>query len=76
MPPLVPIKFRKLVKILQHLGFDNTRTQGSHHFFVHPDGRTTTVPFKHQEVQKKLLRKILRDIDCSVEDFDRYRQQF
>jgi predicted RNA binding protein YcfA (HicA-like mRNA interferase family) len=30
-----------LTKVLQKLGFEMKRQQGSHMFFEHPDGRTT-----------------------------------
>jgi predicted RNA binding protein YcfA (HicA-like mRNA interferase family) len=31
-------------KLLRRLGFDIVRQKGSHVFYRHPDGRTTTLP--------------------------------
>ena len=35
---------KDLLKLLQALGFELTRVNGSHHRLRHPDGRLTTVP--------------------------------
>lgn len=40
--PIVTAK--TLEKILLGLGFERVRQKGSHVFYRHPDGRTTTVP--------------------------------
>jgi len=42
-------------------------------FFKHPDGRTTVIPIHTEEISKGLLRKILNDIQLSVEEYDRLR---
>ena len=57
-------------KILLNLGFEFIRQKGSHAFYKHPDGRTTTVP-KHQErdLARPLIREILREIEISIDDF-------
>jgi len=73
MPKLVPIKPRKLVKILLFFGFKKRDAEGSHVFFVHIDGRTTVVPIHNRELSKGLLRKILNDIDLSIEEYDKLR---
>jgi len=53
------------------LGFVNTRkSKGSHWRFCHPDGRKVTVAVhKGKTIGRGLLRKILRDVNISVEDF-------
>ena len=73
MPKLVPIKPKNLVKILLGLGFSERDAEGSHVFFSHKDGRTTVVPIHEKEISKGLLRKILNDIQLSVEEYDRLR---
>ncbi len=73
MPKLVPIKPKKFVKILLKLGFEKRDAEGSHVFFRHKDGRTTVIPIHHKELSKGLLRKILNDIQLSVEDYDKLR---
>jgi predicted RNA binding protein YcfA (HicA-like mRNA interferase family) len=34
----------RITEIVFSLGFPNTRDRGSHFFYRHPDGRTTTIP--------------------------------
>lgn len=73
MPKLVPIKPKKLIKILKELGFSKRDAEGSHVFFKHKDGRTTVVPIHNRELSKGLLRKILNDIQLSIEEYDQLR---
>jgi hypothetical protein len=57
-------------KLLLHLGFNVVRQKGSHVFYRHPDGRTTTVPHhKDRDIARPLIREILREIELSPEDF-------
>lgn len=67
MPKLVPIKPRKLIKILKQLDFIKRDAEGSHVFFSHIDGRTTVIPIHTREISKGLLKKILNDIQISIE---------
>ena len=75
MPKLVPIKPKDLVKILLKLGFIQRDAEGSHVFFAHLDGRTTVVPMHNRVLSKGLLRKILNDIQISVDEYDKLRRQ-
>ena len=64
---------KQLEKILFSLGFKKIRQKGSHAFYRHPDGRTTTVPHHPgRTLARPLIRSILRDIQMSVDDFDKY----
>ena len=74
MPKLIPIKPKDLIKILKKLGFLQSDAEGSHVFFKHTDGRTTVIPIHNRELSKGLLRKILNDIQLSVEEYDRLRK--
>ena len=67
---------RGIVKILKKIGFCNTRkSKGSHFRYTHPDGRKTTIPIhKGKTISRGLLRKILRDIELSPEDFSKLRK--
>ncbi|MDI3467425.1 MAG: hypothetical protein OJF50_006246 [Nitrospira sp.] len=66
--PIVDCK--TMEKILLRLGFENTRQKGSHVFYRHPDGRTTTVPHHpSQDLARPLVREILREIDLTPEQF-------
>jgi predicted RNA binding protein YcfA (HicA-like mRNA interferase family) len=58
------------------LGFEARDAEGSHVFFRHPSGRTTVIPNKNKDVSKCLLRKILNDMQLSVEDYDKLRRKF
>lgn len=70
MSKLSPVKPDELIKALQKLGFERIRQSGSHAIFYHNDGRWTTVPIhKGKDVAKGTLRKILKDIEISYEEF-------
>lgn len=73
MPKLVPIKSKKLIKILIKIGFSERDASGSHLFFEHMDGRTTVVP-SNKEISRGLLRKILNDIGINVGEYDKLRK--
>ena len=67
--PVIPA--RKLIAVLQGLGFQKIRSRGSHHRFVHPDGRKTTVPVhKGRDLPRGLLHKIItQDVGIDMDDF-------
>ena len=65
MPRLTPVGPRVMDRALRKLGFARVRQKGSHVFYRHADGRTTTVP---------LVRAILADIRISPDDFMRLVQ--
>jgi predicted RNA binding protein YcfA (HicA-like mRNA interferase family) len=49
------------------------RQKGSHVFYRHADGRTTTLPHHPgNDLARPLIREILREIDCTPE---RFRQE-
>ncbi len=60
---------KTMEKVLFTLGFQRIRQKGSHVFYKHPDGRYTTIPFHAEDLPKPLIRKILREIGVSVEEF-------
>ncbi|MEK7648596.1 MAG: type II toxin-antitoxin system HicA family toxin [Patescibacteria group bacterium] len=76
MPPFVPISAKRMVKILVHLGFENIRIKGSHHFFLNPiSGKTTTIPIHGNEsLSIGILKEILRDIEISREEYEKLRR--
>ena len=65
------ISARKLIQVLGRLGFEKTRTRGSHHRFEHPDGRKTTVPVhKGRDIPRGLLRQIVTiDLGMDMKEF-------
>lgn len=67
---LRPLSYRKVAKRLGELEYHPVRQSGSHIIFKHTDGRITVVPnHPGEDIGRGLLRKILRDIDISVEEF-------
>jgi predicted RNA binding protein YcfA (HicA-like mRNA interferase family) len=67
---LPTLKPEELIKALEKMGFFCSRkSKGSHFRYTHPDGRKTTVPVhKGKDIGRGLLRKILRDVDISVQE--------
>jgi predicted RNA binding protein YcfA (HicA-like mRNA interferase family) len=64
------VTFQTWNKLLLRLGFEVVRQKGSHVFYRHPNGKTTTVPHhKGKDLPRSLTRKILNDIDLSPEKF-------
>jgi predicted RNA binding protein YcfA (HicA-like mRNA interferase family) len=58
--------------ILLNLGFSAIRQKGSHVFYKHVDGRTTTVPnHPNRDLARPLIREIIREIEISVEEFNK-----
>jgi len=62
--------FKTVDKLLQRLGFAAVRQKGSHVFYRHPDGRTTTLP-NHggRDISRPLMREILREISITPEEW-------
>ena len=70
MSRLPVVKFKQMEKILLHLGFVAVRQKGSHIFYRHPDGRTTTLPnHPGKDLARPLIREILREIEITPEEF-------
>ena len=60
----------ELIEILRLSGFRVLGQKGSHVFLKHDDKRVTVVPVhKGQDLDRGLLKKILRDINMSTDDF-------
>lgn len=60
-------------KLLLSIGFKRVRQKGSHIFYRHPDGRTTTLPHhKGRIISRPLLREILREIEITVDEYNKY----
>ena len=70
MSNLPVVGFRTLERVLLYLGFQAIRQKGSHVFYRHPDGRTTTVPdHAGRDLAPPLLREILREINLTPDQF-------
>ena len=74
MPKLSPVRGKDLIGILEKLGFEKIHQKGSHVRMRHSDGRRTSIPLHSGEkVGIGLLRKILRDINLSPDEFRKLR---
>jgi predicted RNA binding protein YcfA (HicA-like mRNA interferase family) len=72
MTRLPIVDFATMEKILLSLGFRAVRQKGSHVFFRHSDGRTTTIPnHPGRDLARPLIREILREIELTPEQFQR-----
>ena len=70
MASIPVLKPREVAAILVRLGFVEIRQRGSHKQFRHADGRATTVPFHAgRDVAPTLLRRIVRDVGLTIEEF-------
>ena len=70
MSKLPIVDARSFERILLMWGFQVVRRKGSHVFYRHPDGRYTTLPHhKGQDISRPLIRKILNEIQVSLEVF-------
>lgn len=77
MPKLNIIPAKKMIKILKSLGFKLMRVKGSHHFFSNPEiGRTATIPIhRNSDLSAGILKEILKDIELSVEEYEKLRRK-
>jgi predicted RNA binding protein YcfA (HicA-like mRNA interferase family) len=72
MSRLQVVDAEKMEKVLLLLGFKRIRQKGSHVFYRHSDGRTTTVPHhKGRVLARPLIREILREIEIGVDEYNR-----
>ncbi len=70
MTRLPIVNFKTMEKVLLNLGFQVIRQKGSHVFYRHPDGRTTTLPHHPgRDLARPLIREILREIDLAPDQF-------
>ena len=68
MPQLPLLSGREIIKILAKLGYREIRQRGSHIRLSCTDKRPVTVP-DYKEIDRSLLRKIMRDAEISVDEF-------
>lgn len=73
MSRLELINAKTMEKLLLRLGFEKVRQRGSHAFYRHVDGRTTTVPHhKTRMLARPLIREILREIEMTIDDYNNH----
>ena len=70
------VNFRTMEMLLLLLGFVAVRQKGSHVFYRHADGRTTTIPnHPGKDLARPLIREILREIELTPDQFKEELEQ-
>ena len=71
MTRLRVVPYRDLRRVAESAGFRHSRTRGSHNVFQHRDGRTVVIPdHGSQVIVRPLIRKIIRDMGLSVDEYN------
>jgi predicted RNA binding protein YcfA (HicA-like mRNA interferase family) len=66
------VTYRELSKVAEGCGFEWQRRRGSHNSFKNAEGRIVVIPdHGAQVIVRPLLRKILRDIGITVDEYHR-----
>ena len=60
-----------MCSLLEGIDFKSIRQKGSHRYYKHDDGRTTVVPIHPGDLDRALIRKILIDIDMSIDEYNK-----
>lgn len=68
MTKLPIVSGKKLIKVLNKIGYCETRRRSSHIRLECPDRSSVTVP-DYKTIDRSLLRKILRDAELTIEEF-------
>ena len=70
MSRLPTIRPREMVSALQRAGFEELHQKGSHLYLIHPQKKfITSVPIHPGDLDRGLMKKILRQADISEEEF-------
>lgn len=74
MTKLPLLNAKEVAKVLNKLGFEMKRQEGSHMFFEHLDGRTTVIPnHSGEDIDRGLLNKIIKhDLNITREEFIKF----
>lgn len=70
MDKIKPLPAKKVIMVLEKIGFTQTRQKGSHLFMRHPDGRTTLITVHPgEDIGKGLIRKIISDAKLTRDEW-------
>ena len=70
MPKLPNVTGQETIRSIEKIGFQVVRQKGSHVRMKHEDNRVVTIHVHtNKSLGKGLLRKILRDAELTVEQF-------
>ena len=71
MSKLQIVDAKTMERLLLLLGFERVRQKGSHVFYRHPNGRTTTIPHhKGRVLARPLIKEILKEIEVTVDEYN------
>jgi predicted RNA binding protein YcfA (HicA-like mRNA interferase family) len=71
MSKLKLVAYNKLKKIVESQGYTWQKYCGSHHTFKNTNGQIIVIPnHGSQVIVRPLLRKILNDINLSIDDYN------
>ena len=71
MPPISPIKRKKLIHFLQKFGFEGPFSGGKH-LYMEKDETILTLPNPHEsDIDKSFLLRILKQAEISKEDWEK-----
>jgi predicted RNA binding protein YcfA (HicA-like mRNA interferase family) len=65
------LPYRDLAKVAEAAGFEWVRCRGSHNTFRSADGRIVVIPdHGKQVIVRSLLRKLIRDMGLTVDEYN------
>ncbi len=71
MTGLKLLAYKDLARVLEMAGFHWKRVRGSHNTFQSDDGRIIVIPdHGNRVVMRPLLRKIIRDVGITVDQYN------
>jgi predicted RNA binding protein YcfA (HicA-like mRNA interferase family) len=66
------LPYQDLARVAEVAGFEWVRCRGSHNTFRSPDGQVVVIPdHGNQVIVRSLLRKIIRDMGLTVDEYNR-----
>ena len=68
LPTLTP---RKVLQVLEGIGFVRVRASGRHQIYEHPDrpGRIVPVPVHARDLKRPMLKQIIKQARLTEEEF-------
>jgi len=60
-----------MCKLVEAIDFVAIRQRGSHKFYRHNDGCTTVIPMHVGDLDRSLIRKILKDIEITIDEYNK-----
>ena len=71
MSKLQIVDAKTMERLLFLLGFERVRQKGSHVFYRHPNGRSTTIPHhKGRVLARPLIKEILKEIEVTIDEYN------